>query len=182
MLEGSTLCRTSTFEIGRAPAGRRGARRAPAANPDPHPVGEWQENTSRVAALHITHKRQKRRDARRSRAAPLSPRPRTGLSFRPTVRSGTEAPSRASPSVGAARAPDRSAGSGRRSYDGRRLAAPTRTRTNRTNDGAGRRPRGGGARVPRPPALPPDRPRVGNRSRDRVPGAYPCPRKNGRAL
>jgi hypothetical protein len=59
MREGDALQHVArpTFEIGRAPAGRRGAAAGaagagPSANPDPHPVGEWQENTSRVAALH----------------------------------------------------------------------------------------------------------------------------------
>ena len=107
--------------------GGRGAavRCAVAPRCESDPVGEWQENTSRVAALHITHKRhqnEKARDARRRLAAPLSPRPRTGLSRVHRGRPWSDRPSRASPSVGAARAPDRSAAaSGRRSYDGRRL-------------------------------------------------------------
>ena len=67
-------------------AGGRGAavRCAVAPRCESDPVGEWQENTSRVAALHITHKRQKqlvkKHATRGGLAAPLSPRPRTGLS------------------------------------------------------------------------------------------------------
>jgi hypothetical protein len=133
-------------------AGGAAVRCAVAPRCESDPVGEWQENTSRVAALHITHKRhqnEKARDARRRLAAPLSPRPRTGLSRVHRGRPWSDRPSRASPSVGAARAPDRSAAApGGDRTTGDASAAPTRTRTKRTNDGAGRHPHPRAGRVP----------------------------------
>ena len=189
MREGDALPHTSTFakvleknrrRVGGRGRGGRGAavRCAVAPRCESDPVGEWQENTSRVAALHITHysfKPSKARDARRSRRAALGPAPGqvcrryTPTVVRQAIARFTQRRRRARP--GPERRLRRSAGGDRTTGDA--SAAPTRTRTKRPTTERVAAPRGRAGRVP-------GADRVGDYGNDVRRARFARVRKNGR--
>ena len=161
MREGDALPHTSTFERVRIGGGRRARPRWPwGGRPVRGRPAVRIRSRRRMAGEHVSRRRSphnsllisvkasKARDARRSRRAALAPPP--DRSVVGTRRPWSDRPSRASPSVGAARAPDRERRlRGRRSYDGRRLRrahSDAHETYKRRSGSGGRHPRAG--RVP----------------------------------